>query len=236
MVKTRCPKEGNPPLKIIARIRTDFPTKFGIPRQSGIINALKSVIVFEPEYRNPDALRGLDGFSHIWLIWEFTEAERDAWSPTVRPPRLGGNIRMGVFATRSPFRPNAIGLSSVKLDEIGLHPDFGTVLYVSGADLMDNTPIYDIKPYIPYTDSHPEATDGFVDTLKDYLLDVEFPEQWLRLIPETRREALRDVLAHDPRPSYQDDPKRIYGLEFAGFDIRFTVVENVLSVCAVALP
>jgi tRNA-Thr(GGU) m(6)t(6)A37 methyltransferase TsaA len=220
-------------MKIIAHIHADFPGKFGIPRQSGIVNTLKSVIVFEPEYRNPDALRGLEGFSHIWIIWEFSEAVRDTWSPTVRPPRLGGNTRMGVFATRSPFRPNAIGLSSVKLDSIELHPDFGTVLHVSGADLMDNTPIYDIKPYIPYTDSHPEATGGFVDALKDYALDVEFPEQWLRLIPEDRREALMDVLANDPRPSYQNDPKRIYGFEFAGFDVRFTVQENVLSVCEV---
>ena len=220
-------------MNFIARIHTDFPTKFGIPRQSGLVNTLKSMIVFEPEYRNQDALRGLEGFSHIWLIWKFSESVRHTWSPTVRPPRLGGNRRIGVFATRSPFRPNAIGLSSVKLDGIGLHPDFGAVLYVSGADLMDNTPIYDIKPYIPYTDSHPEAVDGFVDTLKDYVLEVEFPEQWLRLIPENRKEALLDVLAHDPRPSYQNDPRRIYGLEFSGFDIRFTVREDTLSVCMV---
>jgi len=233
MIKLGHQNKENQPLKIIARIHSDFPTKFGIPRQSGLINTLKSMIVFEPEYSNSDALRGLEGFSHIWLIWEFSEAVRDTWSPTVRPPRLGGNIRMGVFATRSPFRPNAIGLSSVKLDSIELHPDFGTVLYVSGADLMDNTPIYDIKPYIPYTDCHPEAVDGFVDTLNDYALDVEFPEQLLCLIPENRKEALMDVLAHDPRPSYQNDPKRIYGVEFAGFDIRFTVQGNILSVCVV---
>ena len=216
--------------KIIARIHTDFPTKFGIPRQSGLVSALKSMIVFEPEYRNPEALRGLDGFSHIWLIWGFSEAECGEWSPTVRPPRLGGNKRMGVFATRSPFRPNSLGLSSVKLDKIELHPDFGTVLHVSGADLMDNTPIYDIKPYLPYTDSHPDAVGGFADPVKDNTLEVEFPEEWLRLIPENKREALLEVLANDPRPSYQNDPQRIYGFEFAGFEIKFTVEGNVLKV------
>lgn len=220
-------------MKIIAHIRTDFPTKFGIPRQSGIIDVLKAVIVFEPEYRNPDALRGLEAFSHIWLIWEFSEAVRETWSSTVRPPRLGGNTRMGVFATRSPFRPNALGLSSVKLDSIEMHPDLGPVLHVLGADLMDNTPIYDIKPYLPFTDSHPEAVGGFADPLKDYALEVEFPEQFLRLIPEERQEALLGVLAQDPRPSYQNDFKRIYGLQFGGFDIRFTVRGTVLSVCAV---
>lgn len=223
----------SPSMKVIARIRTDFPTKFGIPRQSGLIDSLKAVIVFEPEYRNPDALRGLEEFSYIWLIWEFSEAVRDTWSPTVRPPRLGGNTRMGVFATRSPFRPNPLGLSSVKLDGIELHDDLGPVLHVSGADLMDNTPIYDIKPYLPYTDSHPDAVGGFTDPLKDYTLEVEFSEQWLRLIPEEQREALLGVLAHDPRPSYQNDPERIYGLEFTGFDIRFTVRGTVLSVCEV---
>jgi len=217
-------------MKIIARIHTDFPTKFGIPRQSGLINTLKAVIVFEPEYRNPEALRGLEGFSHIWLIWEFSEAVRDTWSPTVRPPRLGGNTRMGVFATRSPFRPNAIGLSSVKLDGIELHPSLGTILHISGADMMDNTPIYDIKPYLPYTDSHPEAIGGFADPLDGYTLEVEFPDKWLQLIPEERRGALMDVLSHDPRPSYQNDQNRIYGLEFAGFDIRFLVNDNVLSI------
>ena len=162
---------------VIARIHTDFPTKFGIPRQSGLVDALKAMIVFEPEYRNADALRGLEGFSHIWLIWEFSEAVRSEWSPTVRPPRLGGNTRMGVFATRSPFRPNPLGLSSVKLDGIELHPEFGPVLYVLGADLMDNTPIYDIKPYLPYTDSHPEAVGGFIDPLGERLLEVNFPEK-----------------------------------------------------------
>lgn len=219
-------------MKVIAHIRTDLPTKFGVPRQSGLINALKGTIVFEPEYRNPDSLRGLEGYSHIWIIWGFSEAERDTWSPTVRPPRLGGNVRMGVFATRSPFRPNAIGLSSVKLDSIEL-TEQGMVLNVSGADMMDNTPIFDIKPYISYTDCHPEAVGGFTDTLKDFELEVEFPEQWLRLVPEARREALLGVLTHDPRPSYQDDPMRIYGLEFAEFDIRFMVQGKVLSVCEV---
>lgn len=218
-------------MKIIARIHTDFPSKFGIPRQSGLIDSLKAIIVFEPEYRNPEALRGLTGFSHIWLIWEFSEAVRDTWSPTVRPPRLGGNARMGVFATRSPFRPNAIGLSSVKLDGIEAHPTLGTILHVSGADLMDNTPIFDIKPYLPYTDSHPEAVGGYTDPLDDYRLEVIFPDNCLELIPEERRSAIIDVLSHDPRPSYQSDAARIYGLEFAGNDIRFTVQDNVLTVC-----
>ncbi len=221
-----------PPMKIIAKLRTDFPTKFGIPRQSGLVNQLKAMVVFEPEYRNPDALRGLDGFSHIWLIWEFSEAVRDTWSPTVRPPRLGGNARLGVFATRSPFRPNAIGLSSLKLDGIEVRPDLGPVLHVSGADLMDNTPIYDIKPYLPYADSHPEATGGFAPA-KDEPVKVEIPERWLCLVPPQRQEALRGVLAQDPRPSYQDDPKRIYGFQFGGFDIRFTVQDAVLSVCEI---
>lgn len=220
-------------MKIIARISTDFPTKFGIPRQSGLVKALQGMIVFEPEYRNPDALRGLEEFSHIWLIWGFSEAVRDTWSPTVRPPRLGGNTRMGVFATRSPFRPNPLGLSSVKLDSIEISPDLGPVLHVSGADLMDNTPIFDIKPYLSYTDSHPEAVGGFADQLPDNALVVEFPAEWLRLIPKERREALLGVLAQDPRPSYQADPKRIYGLEFGGFDIRFTVNGKVLRVSEV---
>lgn len=225
------PKESQ--IKIIARIHTDFPTKFGIPRQSGLVDALTARIVFEPEYRNPDAIRGLEGFSHIWLIWEFSEAVRDTWSPTVRPPRLGGNARMGVFATRSPFRPNPIGLSSVKLDHIEMHSELGPVLHISGADLMDNTPIYDIKPYLPYTDSHPEAVGGFIAPLESNLLEVDFPEKWLVMIPEERREALWGVLALDPRPSYQDDVNRVYGLEFAGFDIRFTVEGTVLTVCEV---
>ena len=223
----------NPPMKIIARIRTDFPTKFGIPRQSGLVDALKAMIVFEPEYRSPDAFRGLEGFSHIWLIWEFSEAVRGTWSPTVRPPRLGGSTRMGVFATRSPFRPNAIGLSSVKLDRFELRWDIGPVLYVSGADLMDNTPIYDIKPYLPFTDSHPDSIGGFSDEFIDYRLEVEFPDQWLRFIPAERRDGILGALAHDPRPSYQNDPARTYGLAYAGFDIRFTVTGKVLTVCEV---
>ena len=220
-------------MKVIARIRTDFPTKFGIPRQSGLVDALKAVIVFEQEYRNPDALRGLEGFSHIWLIWEFSEAVRETWSPTVRPPRLGGNTRLGVFATRSPFRPNPLGLSSVRLESIENDPELGAVLHVSGADLMDGTPIYDIKPYLPHVDSHPEAVGGFASPLKDYALEVDFPENLLSLIPLERHEALLGVLANDPRPSYQNDSERIYGFEFAGYEIRFTVREAVLSVCEV---
>lgn len=221
------------PLKIIARIRTDFPTKFGIPRQSGLVESLKGMILFEPEYRNPDAVRGLEGFSHIWLVWQFSESLRDTWSATVRPPRLGGNIRTGVFASRSPFRPNPLGLSSVRLAMIEAHPDFGPVLHVTGADLMDKTPIFDIKPYIPFTDSHPEAIGGFADSVRDYSLTVEFPEQWIRLIPADRRESLIGVLANDPRPSYQDDAERIYGFAFMQYDIRFTVREGTLSVCEV---
>mgnify|MGYP003618240851 FL=1 len=220
-------------LKIIARIRTDFPTKFGIPRQSGLVESLKGMIVFEPEFRNPDVVRGLEGFSHIWLIWQFSESLRENWSATVRPPRLGGNTRIGVFASRSPFRPNPLGLSSVRLTGIEAHPDFGPVLHVVGADLMDDTPIFDIKPYIPFTDSHQAAVGGFADSVKEYSLSVDFPEHWLRIIPVERREALIGVLANDPRPSYQDDAERIYGFEFLRFDIRFTVRDRVLSVCEV---
>lgn len=223
----------SPPMKIIARIRTDFPGKFGIPRQSVLINALKAKIVFEPGYRNPEALRGLEEYSHIWLIWEFSEAVREDWSPTVRPPRLGGNTRMGVFATRSPFRPNPIGLSSVRLEKIELHTEHGPVLHVSGVDMMDNTPIYDIKPYLPYTDGRPDATGGFNDGLDDHKLETDFPEQWLRLIPEELREGLLCVLANDPRPSYQSDPKRVYGFGFGGFEIKFTVRDKLISVCSV---
>jgi tRNA-Thr(GGU) m(6)t(6)A37 methyltransferase TsaA len=217
-------------MKVIAHIHTDFPTKFGIPRQSGIVEELKATIVFEPEYRNPEAFRGIEGFSHIWIIWAFSETMRDTWSPMVRPPRLGGIKRMGVFATRSPFRPNAIGLSCVRLEKVELYTELGPVLHVSGADLMDLTPIYDIKPYLPYTDSHPEASGGFADPVKDYALEVIFPEQWLVMIPEERRDALMGVLAHDPRPAYQKDPERIYGFEFSGFDVRFTVKDNVLTI------
>lgn len=221
------------PMKIIARIRSDFPTKFGIPRQSGLVEALESTVVFEPEYRNPDALRGLEGFSHIWLIWQFDQAVRENWSPTVRPPRLGGNARMGVFATRSPFRPNAIGLSVVKLKGIEQTPDRGTVLRVAGADLMDGTPILDIKPYLPYADCHPEASGGFAGPDGGRVLEVVFPEDLLARVPEIKREALKGVLAHDPRPSYQKDPERVYGLAFGGVDVKFTVREDILTVQSV---
>ena len=220
-------------MKIIARIHTDFPTKFGIPRQSGLVQSLKARIVFEPEYRNPDALRGIDGYGYLWLIWEFSEAKRDTWSPTVRPPRLGGNTRMGVFATRSPFRPNPIGLSSVKLEKVELDSPDGPVLIVSGADLMDGTPIYDIKPYLPYVDSHPDAAGGFADPVREYALRVEFPGALMVKIPEESREALMEILAQDPRPSYQKDPGRVYGVPFAGMDVRFTVQEDLLTVCDV---
>ena len=215
---------------IIARIHTDFPTKFGIPRQSGLIETLKAEIVFEPEYRNPDALRGIEDFSHLWLLWEFSEVVQEGWSPTVRPPRLGGNKRVGVFATRSPFRPNAVGLSCVKLEGIELHTDRGPVLHVSGADLMDGTPIYDIKPYLPFVDSHPEASGGFTDQTKEYGLQVEVSESLLDMVAEDKREALKAVLAHDPRPSYQNDPERIYGMEFAGYEVKFRVEEGTLYV------
>ena len=221
-------------IRVIARMKSDFPTKFGIPRQSGLVEDLHSTIVFEPEYRNPDALRGIEEFSHIWLIWQFSEAVRQEWSPTVRPPRLGGNIRMGVFATRSPFRPNNLGLSSVKLLGVEHTQEFGTVLHVAGADLMDGTPIFDIKPYIPYGDSHPEATGGFTDHAKDFILNVQFPPHLLDKIPQDKQAAAIGVLSHDPRPSYQKQPDRIYGLSFAGFDIRFQVQENTLTVLEVS--
>lgn len=220
-------------MRVIAKIRTDFPTKFGIPRQSGIIESLKGTIVFEPEYRNPEAVRGLEEFSHLWLIWEFSEAKRDTWSPTVRPPRLGGNTRKGVFATRSPFRPNPIGLSSVKLDRIEIDPKLGPVLHVSGADLMDGTPIYDIKPYIVYTDSHPEAVSGFATKPAEYLLEVDFPEELLQKVPEAQRDSLIAVLEHDPRPQYQDDPDRVYGMGFGDLEIKFKVQQTRLTVTEV---
>lgn len=217
-------------MKIIARIHTEFPTKFGIPRQSGIIESLKGTVVFEPEYRNPEAIRGLEEFSHLWLIWEFSEAKRDEWSPTVRPPRLGGNMRKGVFATRSPFRPNPIGLSSVKLEKIEIDPKLGPVLHISGADLMDGTPIYDIKPYIAYTDSHPDAVSGFATKPAEYLLTVDFPEELLNKVPEAQRKSLIAVLEHDPRPPYQDDPERIYGMAFGRIEVRFKVNGTRLTV------
>ena len=217
----------------IARMKSDFSTKFGIPRQSGLVQELRSTIVFEPEFRNADALRGIDGFSHLWIIWQFSEAVRTEWSPTVRPPRLGGNTRMGVFATRSPFRPNNLGLSCVKLLGIEETAEHGTVLHVGGADLMDGTPIFDIKPYIPYADCQPDAIGGFTDTAGDFLLKVDFPATLLSLLPESKREAAVQVLSHDPRPSYQRKLGRVYGLTFAGFDIRFTVEETRLTVVAV---
>ena len=220
-------------VNVIARMHSDFPTKFGIPRQSGLVEELRSTIVFEPEYRNADALRGIEEFSHLWIIWQFSEAVRTEWSPTVRPPRLGGNTRMGVFATRSPFRPNNLGLSSVKLLEVEHTEQYGTVLHVGGADLMDGTPIFDIKPYIPYGDCHPEATGGFTDRTGDFLLAVDFPEALLAQLPQDKREAAIGVLSHDPRPSYQKNPDRIYGLTFAGFDIRFSVREKQLTVHSV---
>lgn len=214
----------------IARMHSDFSSKFGIPRQSGLVQELRSTIVFEPEFRNPDALRGIEEFSHLWLIWQFSEAVRQGWSPTVRPPRLGGNTRMGVFATRSPFRPNNLGLSSVTLLGVEHTKCYGTVLHVGGADLMDGTPIFDIKPYIPYGDCHMDAVGGFTDRAGEFLLRVDFPERLLELLPQDKRDAAIGVLSHDPRPSYQRNPERVYGLPFAGFDIRFTVKENVLTV------
>ena len=223
----------NVTMHVIARIKSDFPTKFGIPRQSGLVEQLRATIVFEPEYRNADALRGLDGFSHLWLIWHFSESARNDWSPTVRPPRLGGNTRMGVFATRSPFRPNAIGLSSVKILGIEQTIAYGTVIHVGSADLMDGTPIFDIKPYVPYSDCHADATGGFTDTAEDFLLNVQFPEILLNILPKEKQESAILVLSHDPRPSYQRLPERVYGLSYAGYDIRFTVEENTLTVCEV---
>lgn len=221
-------------LRVIARIHSDFPTKFGIPRQSGLVEELRAAVVFEPEYRNPDALRGLEGFSHLWLIWQFSQAVRESWSPTVRPPRLGGNVRMGVFATRSPFRPNPIGLSCVRLERIGQHPQWGSVLWVAGADLMDGTPIYDVKPYLPYADCRPEAMGGFASQPKAASLRVECPPELLEPVEEGRRAALLGVLAQDPRPTYQHDPDRVYGLAFGGWEVKFTVAEDVLTVREIA--
>lgn len=217
-------------LNIIAHIRTDFSTKFGIPRQSGLVDELEATIIFEPEYRNPDALRGLDEYTHLWILWQFSECIDKEWTPTVRPPRLGGNKRMGVFATRSPFRPNPIGLSCVKLLGIDKTEKYGCVIRVSGADLLDGTPIYDIKPYLPYVDSHPDASNGFALDEKSGRLSVEIPEEIMKIIPPEKQAALKAVLAQDPRPGYQDNPERIYGIEFAGFDVRFMVVSNLLTV------
>lgn len=220
----------------VARMRSDFATKFGIPRQSGLVADLRSTIVFEPKYRNPEALRGIEGYDYLWLIWQFSEAVRKEWSPTVRPPRLGGNARMGVFATRSPFRPNSLGLSCVQLLGVEHTQEFGTVLHVGGADLMDGTPIFDVKPYVPYADSHPDAKGGFTDGAGEYLLQVDFPQTLLEKLPEEKRSAAVGVLSHDPRPSYQRKPGRIYGLNFAGWDIRFTVDGDILTVVDILKP
>ncbi len=219
-------------LKVIARVRNDFPTKFGLPRQSGLASSLMSKIVFEDAYRIPEALRGIDGYSHLWLIWGFSEVFGEKWSPTVRPPRLGGNTRVGVFATRAPYRPNPIGLSSVRLEAVEKTPD-GTVLIVSGADIMDQSPIYDIKPYLPYVDIHSDATDGFTAVTKDYRLEVDFPKELLCQIPKDLQGALIEALAGDPRPSYHTDPERIYGLAYAKYDVKFTVKDKTLHVCRI---
>lgn len=220
-------------IQAIAHMKSDFATKFGIPRQSGLVEELRSTIVFEPEFRNNDALRGIEEYSHLWLIWQFSGAVRSTWSPTVRPPRLGGNTRMGVFATRSPFRPNHLALSCVKLLGLEHTAKFGTVLHVGGADLMDGTPIFDIKPYIPYADCHPEASGGFTTHAESFLLEVDFPPELLHLLPEEKHAAVLAVLSHDPRPSYQADESRIYAMTFSGFDIRFTVCDAKLTVCQV---
>lgn len=219
-------------MKSIARMHSDFPSKFGVPRQSGLVEDLRARIVFEPEYRIAEAVRGLDQFSHIWLIWQFSATLRETWSPTVRPPRLGGNARMGVFATRSPFRPNSIGLSCVRLERVEHHPSLGPVLHVLGGDLMDQTPILDLKPYLPYTDAHPEAQGGFANQAPEPL-EVEIPPRWLAAVPEHLRAPLAAVLAQDPRPSYQSGSQRVYGMEFAGLEIKFQVEESRLRVCGV---
>lgn len=217
-------------MKIIARIKTDFPTKFGIPRQSGIVEELTAQVVFEPEYRSADAVRGLDGFSHIWLIWQFSRAIKDEFTPLVRPPRLGGNTYMGVFATRSPYRPNSMGLSCVRLDRVELSEELGPILHVSGADLMDGTPIFDIKPYLPFTDCRADATSGFSPNSEDCSLKVECSDELLSIIPCDKQKAVLSLLQLDPRPQYHDDPERIYGMSFAGFDIRFCVKGDTLTV------
>lgn len=218
-------------MNIVARIENDLTTKFGVPRQSGLVEALQGRIVFEPEYRRPEALRGLEGFSHIWLLWDFSEAHRTEWSPTVRPPLLGGNRRMGVFATRSPFRPNPIGLSAVRIERIELDTPRGPIIHVQGADLMNGTPILDIKPYLPFADAHPEASGGWTETVeRREPLKVDIPDGLRRSMTATQTEGLRAILASDPRPRYQDDPERVYGLEYAGMDIKFRVNENTISI------
>ena len=221
-------------IRPIAHIRSDFPQKFGIPRQSGLVDSLRARVVFLPEYREPEAFRGLEEYSHLWLIWQFSQARREGWSPTVRPPRLGGNIRKGVFATRSPFRPNSLGLSSVRLLEVLPEAPEGPVLVVGGADLLDGTPIYDVKPYLPYTDSHPEASGGFALQQRGDILAVDFPPELLERVPPHLREPLAAVLAQDPRPGYQEDPERIYGLAFGGVEVRFRVAGEKLAVVEVS--
>lgn len=218
----------------VAHIRTDFPTKFGVPRQAGLVKELRAAVVFAPPFRAPEALRGIDGFSHLWLLWEFSENKGKGWSPTVRPPRLGGNRRMGVFASRSPFRPNPIGLSCVGLEGVEWNTPEGPVLVVSGADLVDGTPILDVKPYVPYADCHPEARGGFAGTVPGAALAVDIPPELLARVPEDHRAALAGVLAQDPRPAYQDDPERVYGFQFAGLEVRFTVREGTLAVTQLA--
>lgn len=220
-------------MEIIAKIHTDFPDKFGIPRQSGLVSSLRAEIVFEPKFRNPDAIRGIDEYSYLWLIWNFSKAKQDHFVATVAPPRLGGKEKKGVFATRSPFRPNSLGLSSVRLEEVYLDENRGPVLVVSGADLLDGTPIYDIKPYLAYTDSHPDAKGSFGEVHKEDRIDVNFPQELLERLPEDKRTAAFDVLAQDPRASYNKKPDYIYGLSFAGYDLRFTVSQNQLNVCDV---
>ena len=218
----------------IARIHSDFPGKFGIPRQSGLVPELRSLIIFEPEYRNRDAIRGLEDFSHLWLIWEFSETMRGEWSPTVRPPKLGGNKRMGVFATRSPFRPNSLALSCVELQDIIFSKEDGPILEITGADLMDRTPIYDIKPYLPYADCKPLATGGFTDSVEVHLLRVILPDNAGQVLPAEKLLSLEKVLAQDPRPSYQNDPERIYAFEFAGVTVRFFVQNDILTVVSMS--
>lgn len=222
-------------IKPIAHIHNDFTAKFGIPRQSGLVEQVVSKIIFTPEFRNEDALRGLEGYSHLWLIWQFSAFQSEGWSPTVRPPRLGGNTRIGVFATRSPNRPNPLGLSSVKIERIELSSPQGPILYVSGADLMNGTPIYDIKPYLPYTDSHPDALGGFGFKHGEGTISVECPPQLLDQIPQEKRQGLLALLEQDPRPGYTDDPERIFGMEYGGFEIRFKVADNILKIIEIYL-
>ena len=220
-------------MKIIGHIKTDFKEKFGIPRQSGLVKESTGQILFEKEYNVPEAFRGLEDFSHIWVLWQFSEAVRDSFTPTVRPPLLGGNKRMGVFATRSPFRPNSIGLSALKLDKVEITEKDGVILHVSGADLLDGTPIYDIKPYLPYADSIPDAVGGFTESLEERHLDVDFPEELLSRVSEDKRSSLIAVLAADPRPSYQNDPERVYGMSFADYEVKFKVEGKKLRVTSI---